>query len=72
MLKLFALKGSVQQLLDKKNDMDNQDDVCTVLGELKAVHLIDQSSVKQIQISASLNFNRLNFNLDVMGRTNSG
>lgn len=30
----FALKGSVQQLLDKKNEMNNQDEVCTVLGEL--------------------------------------
>jgi ATP-binding cassette subfamily E protein 1 len=26
-----AVKGSVQQLLDKKNDMENQNEVCTVL-----------------------------------------
>ena len=26
------IQGSVQQLLDKKNDMENQNDICTILG----------------------------------------
>lgn len=29
-----AIKGTVGQLLDKKNDLDNKDEICRMLGKV--------------------------------------
>lgn len=58
-----AVRGTVGQLLDKKTEMDNQDDICRMLGLFYAIlmiwiiitrveQILDLSNIKDRDISA--------------------
>lgn len=42
-----AVKGTVGQLLDKKDELKNQDDICDMLGKFIVIRVVKLSIVRQ-------------------------